>query len=87
MGALARLSDAYGNSVTVPLPLVLALVCAIVVIVTCFVRCRASMHRSAWRMRYAHEGMGEEGRSLLSAERIAAVMAHAHRAHGRGNGW
>jgi hypothetical protein len=87
MGLFAWLAERYIDTVTVPLRAVLALTCCAVVAVVCCVRCNASMNRNAWRMRNAHEGASEEGRSLLPASRVAAVVNQNRRDRARAGRW
>ena len=80
------LSGLYVEAITVPLWALLLLAGGVVVGIVCCVRCNASMKQSAWRMRHAHEGLSEEGRSLLSSLRVAEVLNQGRRDHLRGGG-
>jgi hypothetical protein len=87
MGVVAWVAEKYVDTVTVPLWAVLLAACGTVATILCCVRCNASMNRNAWRMRNAHEGASEEGRSLLPASRVAAVVNQNRRDRARAGRW
>lgn len=87
MGALAWIAEKYVETVTIPLRVVLLVACCAVAAIACCVRCNASMQNSAWRMRNAYEGASEEGRSLLPASRVAAVVNQHRRDRARAGRW
>ena len=87
MGLFAWFSERYIDTVTVPLWVVLMVAFGAVATIACCVRCNTSMKHNAWRMRNAHEYASEEGRSLLPASRVAAVVNQHRRDWARAGRW